>query len=83
MVSFAFDLIAIFNYFSLAFAMWTQLDSDVKAAFDVAYDNIYVFHAAQRKTQQLQVETMPVSVSHTPFNCSIAYFLSLSFSKKL
>ncbi|KAH8953794.1 hypothetical protein BDL97_08G045200 [Sphagnum fallax] len=35
------------------------LDSDVKAAFDVAYDNIYVFHAAQRKTQQLQVETMP------------------------
>lgn len=83
MVSFAFYLIAIFNYFSLAFAMWTQLDSDVKAAFDVAYDNIYVFHVAQRKTQQLQVETMPVSVSYTPFNCSIAYFLSLSFSKKL
>jgi hypothetical protein len=37
-----------------------QLDPEVKAAFDVAYDNIYCFHAAQKKTQQLQVETMPV-----------------------
>lgn len=37
-----------------------QLDPEVKAAFDVAYDNIRTFHAAQQKTHALQVETMPV-----------------------
>ncbi|EFJ27113.1 hypothetical protein SELMODRAFT_96933, partial [Selaginella moellendorffii] len=36
-----------------------KLDPDVQAAFDVAFDNIYKFHLAQRKTQQLEVETMP------------------------
>lgn len=37
-----------------------QLDSDVTAAFDVAFENIKAFHAAQKKTQALVVETMPV-----------------------
>ncbi|KAI5055652.1 hypothetical protein GOP47_0029173 [Adiantum capillus-veneris] len=36
-----------------------KIDADVKAAFDVAYDNIYAFHAAQQKTHELQVENMP------------------------
>ncbi|EFJ21362.1 hypothetical protein SELMODRAFT_417335 [Selaginella moellendorffii] len=36
-----------------------KLDPDVQATFDVAFDNIYKFHLAQRKTQQLEVETMP------------------------
>ncbi|GAQ82747.1 histidinol dehydrogenase [Klebsormidium nitens] len=36
-----------------------QLDPDVTAAFDVAFDNIKAFHAAQKKTQALVVETMP------------------------
>lgn len=36
-----------------------QLEADVKAAFDVAYENIYAFHAAQKKTNELQVENMP------------------------
>lgn len=35
------------------------LDPEVKAAFDVAYENIKCFHAAQQKNQHLQVETMP------------------------
>ncbi|CAM6092389.1 unnamed protein product [Calypogeia fissa] len=36
-----------------------QLDPEVQAAFDVAYDNIRTFHSAQQQTQALQVETMP------------------------
>lgn len=36
-----------------------KLDADVKAAFDVAYENIYAFHAAQKKTHHLLVENMP------------------------
>ncbi|MCO5573840.1 hypothetical protein L7F22_027615 [Adiantum nelumboides] len=36
-----------------------KLDADVKAAFDVAYNNIYAFHAAQKRTHELSVETMP------------------------
>lgn len=35
-----------------------DLDSDVKAAFDVAFTNIGVFHKAQR-TETLRLETMP------------------------
>ncbi|XP_024398102.1 histidinol dehydrogenase, chloroplastic isoform X2 [Physcomitrium patens] len=35
------------------------LDPEVKAAFDVAYENIKCFHAAQQRNQHLQVETMP------------------------
>ncbi|XP_024365440.1 histidinol dehydrogenase, chloroplastic [Physcomitrium patens] len=43
------------------------LDPEVKAAFDVAYENIKCFHAAQQKNQQLQVETMPgVSCKRVP-----------------
>ncbi|KAG6543017.1 hypothetical protein Mapa_015513 [Marchantia paleacea] len=36
-----------------------ELDPEVKAAFDVAYANIRTFHAAQKKTQSMEVETMP------------------------
>eukprot|EP00250_Pteridium_aquilinum_P006166 c16138_g1_i1 orf=339-1886(-) len=36
-----------------------KLEADVKAAFDVAYENIYAFHAAQKKTHELEVENMP------------------------
>ena len=35
------------------------LAPEVKAAFDVAFNNISAFHAAQRKTAPLDVETMP------------------------
>ncbi|KAJ7553215.1 hypothetical protein O6H91_06G088500 [Diphasiastrum complanatum] len=38
---------------------YPQLDSDVQAAFDVAYRNIFTFHAAQKNIQQIEVETMP------------------------
>lgn len=37
-----------------------QLDSAVKEAFDVAYDNIYAFHLAQKSTEK-SVENMKVS----------------------
>eukprot|EP00271_Cylindrocystis_brebissonii_P009891 TRINITY_DN2546_c0_g1_i3.p1 TRINITY_DN2546_c0_g1~~TRINITY_DN2546_c0_g1_i3.p1 ORF type:complete len:442 (+),score=63.67 TRINITY_DN2546_c0_g1_i3:192-1517(+) len=36
-----------------------KLDPEVQAAFDVAFNNIRVFHEAQKKTQPLRVETMP------------------------
>jgi len=37
-----------------------ELDPEVKAAFDVAYDNIRQFHQAQKdKDTELSVETMP------------------------
>ena len=35
------------------------LAPEIKAAFDVAFCNISAFHAAQRKTAPLDVETMP------------------------
>ena len=36
------------------------MDAEVKAAFDVAYDNIRQFHQAQKdKDTELRVETMP------------------------
>ena len=35
------------------------LDDDVKKAFDVAYDNIAAFHAAQAKSGDVDVTTMP------------------------
>ena len=37
-----------------------QLDSGVKEAFDVAYDNIFAFHAAQKSAEKY-VENMKVS----------------------
>jgi histidinol dehydrogenase len=36
-----------------------QLDDDVKAAFDMAYDNIVAFHQAQANLGDVDVETMP------------------------
>ena len=36
-----------------------KLDDDVKAAFDMAYDNIHKFHAAQKELSDVDVETMP------------------------
>lgn len=45
---------------SLTVFLTFQLDPEVKAAFDVAYDNIRTFHSHQQKTHTLQVETMPV-----------------------
>lgn len=45
-----------------------QLDADVRAAFDVAYANIHKFHAAQKKTQQLEVDTMRVGTPTTKFH---------------
>jgi len=41
-------------------AFCIQLDSNVKEAFDVAYDNIYAFHLAQKSTEK-SVENMKVS----------------------
>jgi histidinol dehydrogenase len=35
------------------------LAPEIKAAFDVAFRNISAFHAAQRKSAPLDVETMP------------------------
>jgi len=36
-----------------------ELPADVKEAFDVAFDNIYKFHLAQKPQEDLEVETMP------------------------
>ena len=36
-----------------------ELDDDVKAAFDMAYDNIVAFHQAQAGLGDVDVETMP------------------------
>ena len=36
-----------------------ELDDDVKAAFDMAYDNIAAFHQAQAGLADVDVETMP------------------------
>lgn len=38
---------------------YPQLDPEVQNAFDVAFENIRVFHEAQMKSQPLKVETMP------------------------
>lgn len=40
--------------------VFSQLDASVKEAFDVAYDNIYAFHLAQ-KSAETSVENMKVS----------------------
>lgn len=37
-----------------------QLDAGIKEAFDVAYDNIFAFHAAQKSAEKI-VENMKVS----------------------
>ena len=44
--------------FFLPFAEW-QLEAAVREAFDVAYDNIYAFHLAQKSTEK-SVENMKV-----------------------
>jgi histidinol dehydrogenase len=36
-----------------------DLDPEVKAAFDMAYDNIHAFHAAQASLADVDVQTMP------------------------
>lgn len=38
-----------------------QLDARVREAFDVAYDNIYAFHLAQRSPERI-IENMKVRV---------------------
>jgi len=38
-----------------------QLDPAVKEAFDVAYDNIYAFHLAQRSPEK-NIENMRVNI---------------------
>lgn len=40
-----------------------QLDAKVQEAFDVAYDNIYAFHLAQRSPEK-SIENMKVSASY-------------------
>jgi hypothetical protein len=45
-------------YFLLPFVEW-QLEAAVREAFDVAYDNIYAFHLAQKSTEK-SVENMKV-----------------------
>lgn len=47
--------------FSVSMLFCVQLDSNVKEAFDVAYDNIYAFHLAQKSTEK-SVENMKVSL---------------------
>lgn len=51
---FPYQIIDICNF------AFTQLDAAVKEAFDIAYDNIYAFHAAQISAEK-NVENMPVS----------------------
>ena len=36
-----------------------RISSETKKAIDTSYDNIFRFHAAQKETKPLQVETMP------------------------
>lgn len=40
-----------------------QLDESVRESFDVAYSNIYAFHAAQKPVEKV-VENMKVSCTH-------------------
>ena len=48
------------RYYILVFVPFVlQLDPPIKEAFDVAYDNIYAFHAAQ-KSPEKSVENMKV-----------------------
>jgi len=48
------------NYYILGFVPFgLQLDPPIKEAFDVAYDNIYAFHSAQ-KSPEKSVENMKV-----------------------
>ena len=44
-----------------------QLDANVREAFDVAYDNIYAFHVAQ-KSGETNVENMKVSDDRVLYN---------------
>lgn len=39
----------------------TQIDPAVRVAFDVAFDNIYAFHAAQR-IPEMNIENMNVII---------------------
>lgn len=56
-----FHLYVKFISFLCINAFCVQLDSNVKEAFDVAYDNIYAFHLAQKSTEK-SVENMKVSL---------------------
>jgi len=48
------------TYYILGFVPFVlQLDPPIKEAFDVAYDNIYAFHSAQ-KSPEKSVENMKV-----------------------
>lgn len=56
-----------FKYF-----VYMQIDPEVKEAFDVAYDNIYAFHAAQKLPEKI-IENMKVIHFYL-------WFLSLAYS---
>lgn len=59
-----------------------QLDAAVREAFDVAYDNIYAFHLAQKGAEK-SVENMKVSHS-SAWLLVLPYFLqtwSLIYNK--
>lgn len=47
-----------------------QLDAKVQEAFDVAYDNIYAFHLAQRSPEK-SIENMKVRASSLPIHSKL------------
>ncbi|XLT11982.1 hypothetical protein HN51_057672 [Arachis hypogaea] len=51
--------VSFFCYLTSCYFMGVQFDGAIKEAFDVAYNNIYAFHAAQ-KTPERIVENMKV-----------------------
>lgn len=57
--SLSINWIKAYVYFSVI----VKLDPAVREAFDVAYDNIYAFHAAQRIPEK-EIENMKVRIRH-------------------
>lgn len=55
-----FVCMTVCNGLNFQFLTPLQLDPVIKEAFDVAYDNIYAFHFAQKSAER-SVENMKVS----------------------
>lgn len=63
MICFFINLLCITTYFGftiLIFCFNAQLDPGIKESFDVAFENIYAFHVAQKSPENI-IENMKVS----------------------
>ena len=59
-------LVFLMLFSNLLFTSFNQLEEAVRAAFDVAYNNIFAFHAAQKPGEKI-IENMTVSCLHLLF----------------